>query len=295
MQVKVVIGTIAFMLTMMIMGFAALREPGRLEAFSAAAEGRSIETGAEIFINNCATCHGVDGTASSCIDPATGEETGCQGLPLAIYEVLCDEQGGTRRMQAMQWAGTKEQFIYQTVSAGRIGTVMPTWSSQYGGPMRDDQIQNVVDFVLNWETEEMCANPPSPFPWDELPAVEDFLVYENAEIEVAMQPGDPVRGEEMYTQYGCVACHGDVAVADSNKVGPWLGDIGEVGATRVEGESALQYAYNSILYPDLFIAPDCPTGPCASPSAMPGTFPGRFASAPQDLADLLAYLAGTGE
>ena len=36
------------MLTMMIMGFAALREPARLEEFSHAFEGRSIENGARL-------------------------------------------------------------------------------------------------------------------------------------------------------------------------------------------------------------------------------------------------------
>jgi hypothetical protein len=92
-----------------------------------------------------------------------------------------------------------------------------------------------------------------------------------------------------------VACHGDTQVDGSNNVGPWLGDIVEVGATRVEGQSALQYVYISILENNAFISPDCPTGPCASPSAMPGTFKGRFGSNPQDLADLLAFLVGTGE
>ena len=49
MQVKVVIGTIAFMLTMIILGYAALREPERLEHFTGARDGRTIETGANIL------------------------------------------------------------------------------------------------------------------------------------------------------------------------------------------------------------------------------------------------------
>ena len=63
MQVKVVIGTIAFMLTMIVLGYAALREPERLAAFTEAREGRTIETGANIYINNCASCHGNEGKA----------------------------------------------------------------------------------------------------------------------------------------------------------------------------------------------------------------------------------------
>ena len=34
MQIKIVIGTIAFMLTMMVFGYSALREPARLERFA---------------------------------------------------------------------------------------------------------------------------------------------------------------------------------------------------------------------------------------------------------------------
>ena len=27
---------------------------------------------------------------------------------------------------------------------------MPTWSQDYGGPMRPDQIRDLVNFVMNW-------------------------------------------------------------------------------------------------------------------------------------------------
>lgn len=49
MQVKVAIGTIALMLTMVILGYSVLREPTRLEHFAAAELGRSIETGANLY------------------------------------------------------------------------------------------------------------------------------------------------------------------------------------------------------------------------------------------------------
>ena len=75
--------------------------------------------------------------------------------------------------------------------------------------------------------------------------------------------------------------------------GPWLGEIAEVGATRVEGQTAVQYVYTSILDPNAFIAPDCPNGPCVSPSAMLKDFGSRMSTnSPQDMIDLLAYLLG---
>lgn len=96
------------------------------------------------------------------------------------------------------------------------------------------------------------------------------------------------RGEQLYTGvYGCIACHGDPAVSGTNNVGPHLGAIGRVGADRIDGVSAAQYIYDSMLNPGAFIAPECKHGPCAEPTAMP-----EYASLMnlQDFADLLVYL-----
>jgi mono/diheme cytochrome c family protein len=279
MQVKVVIGTIAFMLTMMILGFAALREPARLEEFSLAFEGRSIETGARIFDSNCATCHGVSGKAEECYD-AGGNVIGCQGLPLNSPALLCSDR--SERMTALGWEGSKAAFIETTIAAGRFGTAMPTWSADFGGPMRGDQIKNVSAYVLNWESEALCSQPVVTFDWPE--AVEDFLAD--------FPEGDAANGETLYvTPYGCSGCHGDLNVAGSAAVGPWLGEIAQNGATRIEGKSAAQYIYESILDPNAFIAEECPTGPCISPSPMAANyFASRMSATPQDLADILARL-----
>ncbi len=281
MQIKIIIGTIAFMMTMMVLGFAALREPPRLERFTNAEAGRSIEAGAEIYLNNCATCHGVNGEALECYD-AAGNQIGCQGLPLNHAPLLCGEP--SQRMEAMGWSGVKESYVRQVVAVGR-GAIMPTWSEEFGGPLRPDQVQNVTNFVLNYEDEELCSQPIVTYDWPE--QVEEFLPLQN--------PGDPARGEELYTiTYGCAGCHGQVDNEASAAVGPWLGNIAEVGGTRVEGDDAEQYTYHSILYPSDYIVPECPTGPCTGPpSSMPANFPQRMGENPQDMSDILAYLLGT--
>jgi mono/diheme cytochrome c family protein len=283
MQVKIIIGTISFMLTMIILGFAALREPARLEAFALAEEGRAVENGARIFFGNCATCHGIEGRAEQCFDAASGEPIACQGLPLQSYSLLCGER--PERLELLNWQGTKQTFVESTIASGRPGTVMPTWSEEFGGPMRDDQVHDVAAFVLNWESEELCATPPPTYDWAE--SVEEELAKH--------EPGDAARGEELYASYGCVACHGQLDNADSASVGPWLGDIAENGAERIPDTPAIQYVYESILYPNDFIAPDCPTGPCPGP---PSPMRQDYAQVmggedqAQDMADLLAYLLG---
>ncbi|MFO7537857.1 MAG: c-type cytochrome [Chloroflexota bacterium] len=277
MQVKIIIGTIAFMLTMIIMGFAALREPARMGQYTEIREGRQIEVGAKIYKDQCATCHGDEGRTQTCTD-AAGNPITCEGIPLNHGPLLCGDT--STRMETMGWEGTKYDFIKVTIAAGR-GQIMPTWSERYGGPMRDDQVEDVTRFVLNWESEELCAEPEFVYDWPEL--AEEFLALE--EIE----EGDPERGAELYSgTYACNSCHGAIDDPATASLGPWLGELPDVADTRVEGQDALQYTYESILYPGVFIVPDCPNGPCSN--VMPSNFGAQMGDNPQDMADIIAFL-----
>jgi mono/diheme cytochrome c family protein len=284
MQVKVVIGTLAFMLSMIIMGFAALSEPARMERFTLAYEGRRIEQGAEVFKNNCASCHGVNGKAEACFDDATGEQIACAGIPLHTVELLCDGDSVPLRLSQREWAGTKYGYVASVVAAGRTASGMPTWGEAFGGPLRDNQVENVTLFVLNWESEELCAGPPPElYAWPEL--WEDHL---------AEFPGDAAQGEAVYLNptYACTACHGQMDNPASAAIGPHLAEIGVIGGERVAGQSVEQYIYESIIYPSDFIAPECPSGPCPSPSSMPANLGDRIS--PEEMSDLVLYLSSLG-
>ncbi len=277
MQVKIVITTIAFMLTMIIFGYASLREPARMETFTNAFEGRQIEWGGTLFHGNCATCHGEHGKAEVCYD-AEHNQIGCAGRALNTAELLCEVNGKTPRMEAMGWLGTKEAFIQGTIATGRPWAGMPTWGSDFGGSLEPYEVRYVAAYVMNWETEEMCSEPPPPPP--EWPASVADLPAGNAEA-----------GEALYNvTYGCAACHGDPAVTDSNAVGPWAGSFQNLDEVRVAGYSAADYVYESILLPSEYISPECPTGPCAGPpSAMPDNFPLRMSF--QEMSDIMAFLS----
>ncbi|MEM9555965.1 MAG: hypothetical protein AAGC60_17040 [Acidobacteriota bacterium] len=114
--------------------------------------------------------------------------------------------------------------------------------------------------------------------------------------ELAMPPdarlvlplGDVERGETLFMgKYGCAACHGDPALAGTNNVGPHLAAVAARAVDRVDGQSAAQYLYESILDPNAFIAPECKNAPCTEPTAMP-----EYASLMtlEDVAHLLVYL-----
>lgn len=104
----------------------------------------------------------------------------------------------------------------------------------------------------------------------------------------ALPPGDAASGAGLYFgRYACVACHGDPASPEDVRVGPSLHAFVRVGAARVAGLDAAQYAYESLLDPGAFIAPECAGGPCARPSTMPGY--GDVLSR-QQMADLVRFL-----
>lgn len=106
-----------------------------------------------------------------------------------------------------------------------------------------------------------------------------------------LPPGRESAGSVLFHgRLACTSCHGDLARAEGPRIAPFLGDFARVGATRVAGKSAAQYAYESLLDPNALIAPECAPGvPCARPSIMP--LYGESVT-PQEMADLVRYLVG---
>ena len=94
----------------------------------------------------------------------------------------------------------------------------------------------------------------------------------------AGQPPDPVA---LFSKYGCIGCHTLTAANAAGIVGPNLDGIGTNAATRVPGLSAEEYIRQSILSPNDFIAPECPSGPCPA-GVMPQDFATRMSQADQD-------------
>jgi cytochrome c oxidase subunit 2 len=101
----------------------------------------------------------------------------------------------------------------------------------------------------------------------------EFDAWVAEQQALAGQPGDPVA---LFARYGCNACHTLAAADATGLVGPNLEGIGIVAGTRVSGMSAEDYIRESILKPNAFLVPQCPTGPCVSPSVMPPDFATRI-------------------
>lgn len=165
-QLKILVGLIFTLLTCIPLALIAVNDLGHdfgvvpkdqatgMEQRAAALQGRQVEVGADLFGQYCYSCHGKRG----------------EGLPGVAPAIDRKDLFDGRREKAIGWAGSIEGFIKSTISAGRpvssrpdlYSAKMPTWSQEYGGPMRPDQVDSLVTFIMNWQDQasEVDAWPP---------------------------------------------------------------------------------------------------------------------------------------
>jgi mono/diheme cytochrome c family protein len=260
--VKISLAIASLLLMIVLFFFMALIEEQRMEAQTANWIGREIEKGAEIYANNCANCHGPDG----------------KGLP-GVAPALHSKYFFTQRLQDIGWTGSLHDYVALTVAAGRPSKVqsqwavmMPTWSERYGGPLRDDQVQAVTAFVLNWEEDALTqGTPDNPDPWQPfLDAPSKAAAEEGAApaAEVTPEPTGPRPPQELFVSMGCMGCHNlDQPQTPNNRgpVGPNLGNLHETAGTH--GQDPFTYVYESIVNPNAYI----------SEGYMAGIMPANFA------------------
>jgi mono/diheme cytochrome c family protein len=273
MKGNIVLGTVA---TLGLVGgllFVAVTELERMQTASVAYSSRAIETGAIEFENRCRSCHGPQG----------------QGTPLAPALNSADLFSG-QRLTAAGFSGTVEDYVRGTIAAGRpvpsAGTNypqrMPTWGQRFGGPLRDDQVDSLVAFIMNWEDRALAAATAAP-------ALPPGTAV-GTDLTQALPDGDAANGKVLAEgTLGCAACH------TLSTVGPaWAGDgttpgIGTRAAARLDepgyngqATTADQYLLESIVDPNAYLVADY------AANLMPGDFGGRLT--PQDAADLIAYM-----
>ncbi|MEM9776475.1 MAG: c-type cytochrome [Chloroflexota bacterium] len=281
---KLVFTALALLCLGVILGYSALNETSRTGEMAEAQKAESVEAGAAVYYEHCANCHGQNGRAEECIS-LLGEVMACAGRALNTPELLCDNQGV--RLQAEGWQGTAEEYILSITTIGKSETGMPPFGAEYRydqfNALADHQIQDVTAFILEYETWLSCT-----------PALREISIGELFPTVESLPEGDGKEGEELFhITYGCSACHGDPLVEGTNAVGPWSGNFKNLD-DRIEGYTAADYVYESILLPNAFISQDCPVGIlCTShsntgQSNMPDDFGLRMTA--QDISDVLAYL-----
>jgi mono/diheme cytochrome c family protein len=243
-----------------------------MESFSRSYHSRQIEEGARIFENNCRPCHGPQG----------------EGSPLAPALNTASLFNGDR-LAAVAFTGTLEDYVKGVISSGRpvpseganYPQRMPTWSQEFGGPMRPDQIESVVAFVLNWEERALAAAEPTPVTGEPMMGTD---------IQIELPPGDAERGRALADgTLGCTVCHSLTPVGPAWAASGDQPGLGERAALRVEqadyaGEAGTpeQYLIESVADPNAYLVPGF------TANVMPINFADRITL--QQMADLMAYM-----
>jgi mono/diheme cytochrome c family protein len=252
-------------------------EVPRMEAQTLNWEGRSVQNGAAIFANNCSSCHGPDG----------------KGLP-GVAPALHSRYFFEGRLNDLGFAGSLHDYVKLTVAAGRPNNktsqwaqMMPTWSSRYGGPLRDDQVEDVTAFVLNWE-EDTKTQTAETDPWQPFQNAPMTDIYTGQAVttttETAASTGPRPPQQLFNVDMACVGCHNiNLPQTDTEKgpVAPNLGNLYETAGTRVPGEDAVTYTHNSI------VNPNAHTVPGYNP-VMPANFAERMS--PEEIDSLVQWI-----
>ncbi len=296
MQSKIFLGTVLFIILFVATGLVLLNEgvlssqqdtatqpgTGRMQTEARAQTGHSIEQGALLFMSNCSPCHGQNGEGVPGKGPVLNPDLFTKHFPA----IQADKQFG----------GTVSDFIRLTVSAGRpiqtewasaqggFANRMPTWGQPYGGPLTTDQIEDIVNYVANWQAQAVAGG------------VQPAFQGVGSGLTVTLPTGDAARGQQLFAQQvkqanglnaPCTACHS--LTPGEIKVGPSLAGVATRAATREPGKTAEQYIRESIQQPNAYIVPDDPKFKGANGKSVMPEGLGNSMS-PQDLADLIAYL-----
>jgi len=168
---------------------------------------------------------------------------------------------------------------------------MPTWSQDYGGPLRDDQIQYIVAYVMNW-APALANVTPEPT---------QAVVAVGTDITQKLPAGDAAAGQQVVQAQGCTACHisqGGATLGpnwqpatENNNKGVGTRAPARIKAADYKGKatSGEQYIFESVVAPDAYIVPGNPAYVGADgKSIMPHDFATKLSA--QNVADVIAYL-----
>jgi mono/diheme cytochrome c family protein len=203
------------------------------------------------------------------------------------------------RLLQVGWGGDLRGYITTTLIHGRPGSntvwgePMVSWSQEGGGPLRRDQIDNIVNYIMNFDKGDNWSLA-------DLATVQQFarlhvdgatagaapvaaveIIQPSAEV-AALPVGNAANGESLYGIQGCVGCHGAGAVAPTT-AGTWT-RVQEDRLTQpdFEGWTPEEYVYFSIMHPGAYVVE-------GYSNLMPATFADTLTD--QDIADLIAYIA----
>jgi mono/diheme cytochrome c family protein len=130
----------------LLLPFLYLREPVRQRAAAKKELTESVRLGRATFEEFCARCHGPDaegGTVKRYVTPGVKGAKPADVQAPNLHEV---------------WSRHPDEDVatvaWDTIQKGRPPTPMPTWGVRYGGPMNDQQITDLVNYILSIQSDD---------------------------------------------------------------------------------------------------------------------------------------------
>lgn len=120
-----------------------LLEPTRINEWQQKFYEEDRNAGRLLFAENCTTCHGTDAGGGSASSP----DVAAPWPAPALNNIAARYKDNENVLDI-------EEFMLDTVKQGRQGTPMPAWSTLYGGALNDQQIEQIVTYLLSIQTEE---------------------------------------------------------------------------------------------------------------------------------------------
>lgn len=218
------------------------------------------------------------------------------------------------RLVQIGWGSDLRNYLTTTLIHGRPGSIavwgsqnqMVAWAQQGGGGLRADQIDDLVNYILNWDkgnnwdvadlyaVNQFAKIPISSEFAQQGPAIEtvgtdvDAILMTIADEGIV---GDPVRGETLYTggarteanvRLACSSCHlGGVQGPATDVTWETAMNV-RINQPELAGYTVEQYLIESIVAPNSYIV-----APYAS-GVMPANYGEQLSH--QDIADILAYV-----
>ena len=168
------IGLVLTLLAILGLGIYSLNETGRLAKAAEDFNSERVSRGGEIYQSQCVSCHGAQG-----------------------------EGGVGRALNDRQLLKTTfDSVFFSIIRSGVPGTQMPAWSVDFGGPLTDEDVRDLVAMIRAWE-------PTAP------------------EIQPVVFVPEPARGAVLFDST-CSVCHGEGG-AGTDKA-PRLNDLQRLNA-----------------------------------------------------------------
>ena len=143
----------------------------------------SVERGELLYTENCAQCHGADGTGGGAASPYDPEDS----WPAPDLTTIAARYENNPNITDVR------EYVVNTLEKGRPGSPMPIWGAAYGGPWNDQQIEEVADWIMSRQVDD-AAEP---------------------------QQAAQLSGEELFAG-NCARCHGDDGRSGDGRPGPSL-------------------------------------------------------------------------